>query len=260
MFNYFLSLNPILQALLGGLFSFLFTLSGSSIIFLFRSVRKNMMNSMLALAAGIMLAASFFSLLNPAIEISNQIQQNILFVFLGFLVGGGFIFLCNIIFSKISFDNMNHFNIQKCIILFTSITLHNIPEGLAIGVAFGSILYGNPIISALSLTLGIAVQNFPEGAAVSLPMRNEGMSCIGAFLFGMISGLVEPIFAVVGALMVLKINIILPFVLSFAAGAMLYVTVLELIPECISNKKKDLMAFIILFGFSTMMILEVLLG
>lgn len=256
----FSMMNPYLQSLLAGLFAFFLTSLGSSIIFLFQSVNQKMMNYMISMAAGIMLASSFFSLLNPAIEISSQIHQNKGLLFLGFLIGGGFLLFCNQIFKRFSFDQENNLNRKRCILLFTSITLHNIPEGLAIGVAFGSILYGNSLISAVSLAFGIAIQNFPEGAAISLPMRKEGVSCFYSFLFGVLSGIVEPIFALIGAFVVLKINIILPFILSFAAGAMIYVTVLELIPECLSLKNKDLTAFILLIGFSIMMFLEILLG
>ena len=213
---------------------------------------------MLSLSAGIMLAAAFFSLLNPAIELALMSYQNIfLTVFLGFMIGGCFIYLCNHFFSFIPYNN---FSFKRCLLLFTSITLHNIPEGLAVGVAFGTMLYGGSLISALTLTLGIAIQNFPEGSAISLPLRRDGVSRFKAFLLGSLSGLVEPVFALIGVFLVLKIQIILPFILSFAAGAMIFVTVLELIPESQQNKNKDLMAFILLCGFSIMMLLEILLG
>ena len=147
--------------------------------------------------------------------------------------------------------------------LISSITLHNIPEGLAVGVAFGSLAYhipGSTFIAALTLAIGIGLQNFPEGSAVSLPLRREGFSRGKAFFYGQASGMVEPIAAVIGAALVLKIKMILPFLLAFAAGAMIYVVVEELIPESQANKKKDLMAFFTLFGFSIMMILDITLG
>ena len=147
--------------------------------------------------------------------------------------------------------------------LIFSITLHNIPEGLAIGVAFGSLNYGlegATIASSLILALGIGLQNFPEGTAVSVPLRREGMSRKKAFFFGQLSGIVEPISAVIGALLVTKIRLLLPFLLAFAAGAMIYVVVQELIPESQSNKKKEIMALFTLIGFSIMMILDVALG
>ena len=248
----------ILYALLGGLFAFSFTVLGAAIVFFFKKIHQDTMDSMLSLSAGIMLAAAFFSLLNPAIELAQANHQNFLCtVFLGFIVGGAFIYICNHFFKNLPEDT---FSFKRCLLLITSITLHNIPEGLAIGVAFGTMLYGGSLISAATLTLGIAIQNFPEGSAISLPIRREGISRFKSFLFGALSGLVEPVFAFVGVLLVLKIQIILPFILSFAAGAMLFVTVLELIPESQKNKKKDLMALILLLGFSLMMVLEILLG
>ena len=147
--------------------------------------------------------------------------------------------------------------------LISSITLHNIPEGMAVGVAFGSLAYsltGSTLASALTLALGIGLQNFPEGSAVSLPLRREGYTRGKAFFYGQLSGIVEPIAAVIGALLVLKIQLILPFLLAFAAGAMIYVVVEELIPESQTNKKKDLMALFTILGFMVMMILDVALG
>ena len=216
------------------------------------------MDGLLSFSAGIMLSAAFFSLLEPAIDLAILIHQNLfLSVFLGFLLGGLFIYFCNHYFSTLPNGD---YSLKRCLLLITSITLHNIPEGLAVGVAFGTVLHGGSLISALTLTLGIAIQNFPEGSAVSLPVRRKGYSRFKAFLFGTFSGFVEPIAAILGALLVLKIKIILPFILAFAAGSMLFVTVLELIPESQQNKNKDLMAFILLFGFSFMMILELILG
>ena len=251
----------ILYSFLGGLFSYLFTIMGAGIVFFFRKVNSFIMNSFLALSSGVMLAAAFFSLLNPAIELAGKMHQNMIFiVFGGVMFGGLFLYLCNYFFSKLSNKNQSLSSFKRCFLLFTSITLHNIPEGLAVGVAFGSLLYGNSLISAATLTLGIAIQNFPEGSAISLPLRRDGFSRSKSFLFGFLSGLVEPIFAVLGALLVVSIQKVLPFILAFSAGAMLYVTVLELIPECMQKKKKDFMAFLLLFGFSLMMLLEILLG
>lgn len=147
--------------------------------------------------------------------------------------------------------------------LIFSITLHNIPEGLAVGVAFGSTAYsleGATLTAAMLIALGIGIQNFPEGTAVSVPLRREGMSRKKAFFYGQLSGLVEPISGVLGALLVLKIRILLPFLLSFAAGAMIYVVVEELIPESQTNKKKDLMSLFTIIGFTIMMILDIALG
>ena len=147
--------------------------------------------------------------------------------------------------------------------LIFSITLHNIPEGMAIGVAFGSVAYnldGATLAAAVMLAIGIGIQNFPEGSAVSLPLRREGMSTAGAFFFGVLSGIVEPISAVIGAILVMKVQILLPILLAFAGGAMIYVVVQELIPESQTNEKKDLMALFTIFGFLIMMIFDVALG
>lgn len=253
-------MNPVLLAFFGGIFAILFTVLGAGIVFFFKRMNKNIMDSMLSISAGIMLSAAFFSLLEPAIDLADEIHQNIfLTVFLGFLFGGLFLYFCNKFVDHFPMDDSS-FSFKRCLLLITSITFHNIPEGLAIGVAFGNMLYGGSLVSAITLTLGIAIQNFPEGSAISLPLRREGVSRFHSFLFGALSGLVEPISAVIGAFLVLKIQVILPFVLSFAAGAMLFVTVLELIPESQTNTKKDLMAFLLLIGFSFMMILEILLG
>lgn len=261
MIKLFGTLNPIIMALIAGVFCWIVTSLGSAIVILFKKVNKNIMDILLSLSAGIMLAASFFSLLNPAIEIALELKQNLLLVvFGGFLLGGLFIYLCNKLIESFPNNFINKSSFKRCFLLMTSITIHNIPEGLAVGVAYGAILSGASLINALSLTLGIAIQNFPEGSAISLPLRRDGFSRKKSFLFGVLSGTVEPISALVGALLVLKIRIILPIVLSFAAGAMLYVTVVELIPESQANKKKGLMALILLLGFAFMMLLELLLG
>ena len=147
--------------------------------------------------------------------------------------------------------------------LISSITIHNIPEGLAVGIAFGSVYYGltgATTISALLLAIGIGLQNFPEGSAVSIPLLRDGMSKKKAFYYGQLSAIVEPIFGVIGAILVLKVRILLPFFLSFAAGAMIYVVVSELIPESQSNKKKEVMAIFTIIGFTIMMLLDVALG
>lgn len=248
------------MAFLATLFTWFITLLGSAIVFFFKKVNKTILDSMLSLAAGVMIAASFFSLLAPSIEMSISLGMNkILFPSIGFICGGLLIFLMDKIFSK-----NNHSNKRKrCFMLIASITLHNIPEGLAVGVAFGSVMYhidGATIMSAIGLAIGIGIQNFPEGVAVSIPLRREGMSRIKAFFYGQLSAIVEPIAGVIGAVLVLKIRIILPFLLAFAAGAMIYVVVSELIPECESNKNKGLISLVSLIGFTIMMILDVILA
>ena len=263
MINYFLNLSPIIQALLATLFTWGITALGASLVFLFKKINKNILDGMLGLAAGVMIAASFWSLLSPALEMANNLKMNaVIVVVLGFLSGGILLFTSDKIFQKFEhkFDNSTF---KRSAMLISSITIHNIPEGIAVGVAFGSILYnleGATILSACLLALGIGIQNFPEGTAVSVPLRRDGMSRRKAFFFGQLSGIVEPISGVLGALLVLKIRYLLPFLLAFAAGAMIYVVVEELIPESQTNENKAFMAICTLIGFCIMMSLDVLLG
>ncbi|MBR5370261.1 MAG: ZIP family metal transporter [Bacilli bacterium] len=257
MFNFFYEINPIYQAFLAGIFTFFITVLGSSIVFFFKSVNKIILDTMLAISAGIMLAASFFSLLNPAISISDELKMiTWLVVFSGFISGGALLYIGDKVLSLIENKGKNSINkLKRSIMLFSSITLHNIPEGLVLGVAFAS----TNITSAIILTLGIAIQNFPEGSAISLPLRRDGISTFKSFIIGSISAIVEPIFALLGAILVLKIKLFLPFILSFTAGAMVFVVTMELIPESQSNKRKGLMALSLMIGFSIMMILELVL-
>ena len=265
MLNTLIKMAPI-QALIAGLFTWSITMLGAAIVFLFKEVKKGIMDALLGFSAGVMIAASFWSLLSPAIEMADNLKMvSWLVVFCGFFSGGVLLFLgdkvCDFFMRKRNTENSS--KIKRCLMLIFSITLHNIPEGLVVGVAFGSLVYnisGSSLMSAMTLALGIGLQNFPEGSAVSLPLRREGFSRFKSFFFGQLSGFVEPIFAVVGALLVLKIQMLLPFLLSFAAGAMIYVVVEELIPESQTNSKKDLMALFTLIGFSIMMILDVALG
>lgn len=259
MYNWFINLNYIYQALIATMFTYLVTAIGASIVFFFKKISKNIMDAMLGFAAGVMTAASYFSLLAPAIDTSGSLGLTPwLTVFIGFFAGGLFLFIADIIFNKI-LGKKN----KRILMLISSITIHNIPEGLAVGIAFGSIFYGiegATTLSAIMLAIGIGLQNFPEGSAVSIPLLREGMSRKKAFFFGQLSAIVEPIFGIIGAILVLKIRILLPFFLSFAAGAMIYVIVSELIPESQSNEKKNLMAIFTIIGFSIMMILDVALG
>lgn len=263
MIEYFLSLNHIVQAFLATAFTFLITVLGSAIVFFFKKVNKTFMDGMLGFAAGVMIAASFWSLLSPSIEMANSLNLNSwLIATLGFLSGGILLFISDKIFDILN-KNKNNSSKKRVMMLISSITIHNIPEGLAVGIAFGSISYGlegATIISACLLALGIGLQNFPEGSAVSIPLLREGYSRKKAFLYGSLSAIVEPISGVIGALLVLKIRLLLPFLLAFAAGAMIYVVVEELIPESQTNEKKDYMALFTLIGFSIMMILDVALG
>ena len=267
MFSFFLDLSPVIQALIATIFTWAVTMLGASIVFFFREVKKSIMDALLGFSAGVMIAASFWSLLSPAIELADSMDMiSWLVVFLGFFSGGLLLFLGDKLYDFIQRKNDKikiSEKVKRSFMLVFSITLHNFPEGLVIGVAFGSLAYsieGSTLASALTLALGIGLQNFPEGSAVSLPLRRDGFSRKKAFFFGQLSGVVEPIAAVIGAILVLKIQSLLPFLLSFAAGAMIYVVVEELIPESQSNKKKDLMALFTLIGFSIMMILDVALG
>ena len=259
MFNWFLNLNYIYQALLATIFTYLVTLLGASIVFFFKKISKNVMDAMLGFAAGVMIAASYFSLLAPAIDTSSELNLNPwLITSIGFLSGGLLLFLADKIINKF-LGKKN----KRILMLISSITIHNIPEGMAVGIAFGSTYYGingATTISALMLALGIGLQNFPEGTAVSIPLLREGMSRKKAFFYGQLSAIVEPIFGVIGAILVLKMQLLLPFFLSFAAGAMIYVVISELIPESQTNEKKELMAIFTIIGFIVMMILDVALG
>ena len=258
----FINTNPILMAFLATLFTWFITLLGASLVFFFKKINKTILDSMLAISSGVMIAASFWSLILPALLLTEKLDMNkVIIPSIGFLFGGLIIYLTDLILKKQKLEISNAK--KRCFMLVSSITLHNIPEGLAIGVAFGSIIHGidgSTISSAIGLALGIGIQNFPEGAAVSIPLRCEGMTRFKAFFYGQLSGFVEVISGILGAILVLKIRFIMPFFLTFAAGAMIYVVASELIPECETNKNKGLISMLILLGFIIMMILDVLLS
>lgn len=260
LINTFSNFSVIIQALLAGLFSFLFTSLGASLVFLFKKMNKTIMNGLLAISSGIMLSAAFFSLINPAIELLKDLYKySWLIIPISFLCGCLFILFNNLFINTLYKNNNNLSKYKRCIMLFISITLHNIPEGLVIGVAFAAAKAGNnTLFSAMIITLGIAIQNFPEGAAISLPLRGENISRFKSFLFGMLSGLVEPLASVIGVFLVLKINNFMPFIMLFSAGAMFYVIVMEIIPESQNTKKEDLMTLLNALGFLFMMVLEVI--
>ena len=273
MSDIFSHLHPVIQALLATLFTWGVTALGAGVVFFFKKVNKSVLDAMLGFAAGVMIAASFWSLLEPSITMAQSFHMlPWLVALVGFLSGGLLLFVSDKIYdhcekkkgnTKDTTSQKEQSSLKRCFLLVFSITMHNIPEGLAIGVAFGSLGYhiaGTSLASSMALALGIGLQNFPEGSAVSLPLRREGMSRLKAFFLGQMSGIVEPIAAVIGAVLVLHVQILLPFLLAFAAGAMIYVVVEELIPESQTNKKKDLMAFFTLIGFSVMMMLDVALG
>lgn len=250
MMSFFYELNPIIQSLLAGLMTFSITALGAALVFLVKNINKNIMNILLSISAGIMLSSSFFSLINPALSNAESLNMNAwLICSLGIIMGCLLLFLCDKVYSN---KNNN---------LILSITLHNFPEGLAIGIAFGAAALGNQtVLSALMLAVGIGIQNFPEGSAISFPLYRDGCSKFKSFVIGALSAIVEPIAAVLGALIVGKYLVILPICLAFAAGAMLYVTVVELIPESMTSKKKELMALYLVIGFIIMMMLDVALG
>ncbi|MDP2115332.1 MAG: ZIP family metal transporter [Bacteroidota bacterium] len=268
--DFLLDYNPVLLALFATLFTWGFTALGSSLVFFFKSINQKVLNSMLGFAAGVMIAASFWSLLKPAIEMA-EVNGSIPWVpaVVGFLCGGAFLLLIDKILPHLhmglSTDKAEGIKTswQRSVLLVLAITLHNIPEGLAIGVAFGA-LANNPdagmLAGAVALAIGIGLQNFPEGAAVSIPLRREGFSRLKAFNYGQLSGIVEPISGVIGAYLVLSITPLLPYALSFAAGAMIFVVVEELIPESQSGNETDFSTIGAMLGFATMMMLDVSLG
>ena len=268
MFLWFTNLDYPLQALIATIFTWGITALGASVVFLFKKINKSVLDAMLGFAAGVMIAATFFSLLSPAIEMAESLDMiPWVVVSLAFLGGGLLLFIGDKVFDFLMRKNATKqeekSKLKRSIMLISSITLHNIPEGMAIGVAFGSVAYGiegATLMAAVMLAIGIGIQNFPEGSAVALPLRREGMSRSKAFLLGNLSGIVEPISAVIGAILVLKMQILLPILLAFAGGAMIYVVVQELIPESQTNEKKNLMALFTIFGFIVMMIFDVALG
>lgn len=261
MYDYFSSLNYVTQALLATIITWVFTLVGSGFVVFFKKINKNFLDGMLGFSAGVMISASFFSLLKPSIDMAENLNMIVwIVVSIGFMSGGLLLFIGDKIFTFLSRKNKNLTKFKRSLMLVSSITLHNIPEGMAVGVAFGSLKYGldgATFISACVLALGIGIQNLPEGASVSIPLRREGMSRKKAFFIGQLSGIVEPISGIIGALLVLSVRTLLPFLLSFAAGAMIYVVVEELIPESQTNENKNIMALFTLIGFSLMMILDV---
>ena len=269
-FDTILEYNPVLLALIATLFTWLLTAMGASMVFFFKSINRKVLNSMLGFAAGVMIAASFWSLLKPAIEMAED-NGSVGWVpaVTGFLAGGAFLYLVDRLLPHLhlglSMDKAEGIKTQwqRSVLLVLAITLHNIPEGLAVGVAFG-VLANNPdtgaLAGAVALAIGIGLQNFPEGAAVSIPLRREGFSRLKAFHYGQLSGVVEPVAGVLGAYLVLSITPLLPYALSFAAGAMIFVVVEELIPESQNGNETDLSTIGAMLGFATMMVLDVAMG
>ncbi|HSM23926.1 MAG TPA: ZIP family metal transporter [Anaerolineaceae bacterium] len=266
----FVSLSPILQALIATLFTWGMTTVGAGLIFLSKTISRKVLDVMLGFAAGVMIAASYWSLLAPAIEmaISNG-QIGWVPAAIGFLLGGAFLFSIDKLLphlhlhSPIEEAEGVKTSWRRSVLLVLAITLHNIPEGLAVGVAFGAAAVGvddSLLPGAIALAIGIGLQNLPEGLAVSAPLRREGMSRSKSFLYGQASGMVEPIAGVLGAIAVIVMRPILPYALAFAAGAMIFVVVEELIPESQAGDNSDLATIGLLVGFTVMMILDVALG
>jgi ZIP family zinc transporter len=270
MVAWFLNLSPIIQALLATCFTWFLTALGASAVFFFRTINRKVLDGMLGFAAGVMIAASYWSLLAPAIEMAEE-AGGIPWVpaTVGFLLGGAFLWGVDKILPHLhlGYPTEDAEGIEtswhRSILLVLAITLHNFPEGLAVGVAFGAAAAGLPsatVAGAVALALGIGLQNFPEGMAVSVPLRREGLSRTKSFWYGQMSGAVEPIAGVLGAAAVLLMKPVLPYALAFAAGAMIYVVVEELIPESQLESGTDVATIGAMLGFAVMMTLDVALG
>lgn len=267
--------SVVIQALIGGLFTWFCTIVGSAIVFFFKTVSRRLLDTMLGFAAGVMIAASFWSLLAPSIEYAEASYGNFAWIpaAVGFAVGGIFLRLVDAWVPHLHLghdkeqaeggDEKNRKNLSKTALLFLAITIHNIPEGLAVGVTFGALASNySPaaFVGALGLAIGIGLQNIPEGAALAIPIRTDGASRWKAFYWGSMSAIVEPIAALIGALAVTYMTPILPYALSFAAGAMIFVVVEELIPESQTNGNTDIATLGLMVGFIIMMVLDVALG
>jgi len=270
MLDFIKDLNPIIQALIATCFTWLITALGAGLVFFFKEINRKVLDGMLGFAAGIMIAASFWSLLAPAIEIAeNSGKTPWIPAVTGFLMGGVFLWGADKILPHLHLGFKTEeaegikTNWQRSVLLVLAITLHNIPEGLAVGVAFGALGANLPAASfagAIALTIGIGIQNFPEGTAVSVPLRREGLSRFKSFWYGQLSGIVEPVAGVIGAAAVIIVTPILPYALSFAAGAMIFVVIEELIPESQLSKDTDIATIGGMLGFTVMMFLDVALG
>jgi len=270
MVDWFTGLSPVLQALIATLFTWFVTALGAALVFFFKAINRKVLDGMLGFAAGVMIAASYWSLLAPAIEMAEGGSLPAWVpATTGFLLGGLFLYVADKLIPHLHLgfpmDEAEgpKTSWHRSILLVLAITLHNIPEGLAVGVAFGALASDLPsatMAGAVALALGIGIQNFPEGAAVSVPLRREGFSRLKSFWYGQASGMVEPIAGVLGAAAVILIKPILPYALAFAAGAMIYVVVEELIPESQSEKNTDIATMGAMGGFAVMMTLDVALG
>ncbi|MGP4080016.1 ZIP family metal transporter [Pseudalkalibacillus sp. R45] len=271
MVEFFSTLSPFMQALIGTLFTWGMTALGAALVFTTRTMNQKLMDGMLGFAGGVMIAASFWSLLSPAIDMAEESALPAWVpAAIGFMLGSVFLWGVDKVIPHLhpnaNIEEAEGFHPdrrRRSTLLILAITLHNIPEGLAIGVAFGAVAAGFPsasLAAAVTLAIGIGIQNFPEGTAVSMPLRREGMSRRRSFMYGQFSGMVEPISAIIGVLAVTLIEPILPFALSFAAGAMIFVVAEEVIPGSQENGNKDLASMCLMIGFTVMMVLDVALG
>lgn len=268
--NAFAQLHPVLQALVATLFTWALTALGATTVFAFRELNRKVLDGMLGFAAGVMIAASYWSLLAPSIELSSEGGLPLwLPPALGFLLGGAFLWSLDRILPHVhvGFPKETAEGLQttwrRTTLLVLAITLHNIPEGLAVGVAFGAVALGLPTATlgaAVALAIGIGLQNFPEGVAVAMPLRRLGISRPRSFWYGQLSAVVEPVAGVLGAAVVITARPILPYALAFAAGAMIYVVVEEVIPESQYQGNADLATVGAMIGFTLMMVLDVGLG
>jgi zinc transporter, ZIP family len=268
---FFKSIDPVLAALIATTFTWLVTAAGASLVFFFKTMHRGVLDGMLGFTGGIMVAASFWSLLMPSIEMSEKYFPNMAWMpaAVGFLTGALFLFFLDkwlphlhINFSENESEGVKT-QLHRTTLLVLAITLHNIPEGLAVGVLFGAAangMEGATITGAIALAIGIGIQNFPEGFAVAIPLRRAGASRFKSFWYGQLSAIVEPIAGVIGAVAVVYIEPLLPFALAFAAGAMIFVVVEEVIPETQRDKYTDVAVLGFIGGFVVMMILDVALG
>ncbi|WP_238625370.1 ZIP family metal transporter [Aggregatilinea lenta] len=267
----FNDLHPVLQALLATGFTWGMTALGAATVFLTRTVSRKLLDTMLGFAAGVMMAASFWSLLAPAIEMADEVSPLPMWLppLIGFLAGGVMLRGLDLVLPHMHLDAPEgaaeglHTTWRRSVLLVLAITLHNIPEGLAVGVAFGAAAAGlssATVAGAIALAIGVGIQNFPEGLAVSMPLRGEGLSRLRSFWYGQLSALVEPVAGLIGAAAVIVARPILPYALAFAAGAMIFVVVEEVVPESQSNGNKDIATMGAMIGFAVMMVLDVALG
>jgi len=271
MMRFLQEIHPVVQALLATLFTWGVTALGAALVFFFKTINRTLLDGMLGFAAGVMVAASFWSLLAPAIAIAEETSRlpAWLVVVIGFLAGGVFLRAVDRVLPHLHLGlpieraEGIHTQWRRSVLLVLAITLHNIPEGLAVGVAFGAVASQLPhasLAGAVALAIGIGLQNFPEGAAVSVPLRREGLSRWKSFWYGQLSGIVEPIAGVIGAAAVLFMTALLPYALAFAAGAMIFVVVEELVPESQLSGNSDIGTAGAMLGFAVMMCLDVALG